>query len=62
MGWMRARFIPFYADPRELYKIQSPVAMYLRTKRSANRGDLPTDMQASRTAEANRIFILCATG
>lgn len=26
------------------------------------RGDLPTDMQASRAAEANRIFILCATG
>lgn len=34
---MRARFISFYADARELYKIQSPVAMYLRTKRSANR-------------------------
>lgn len=26
------------------------------------RGDLPTDMQASRAAEANKVFILCATG
>ena len=37
MGWMRACFIPFYADARELCKIQSPVAMYLLTKLSANR-------------------------
>lgn len=34
---MRPCFIPFYADARELCKIQRPVAMYLRTKLSANR-------------------------